>query len=226
MIEQSASDWGIIFDVDGTMADNHAYHEAAWIAWGSRNGYPIDHAFYRERIHSRSNLVITKDLLGEAWSAEALARIEDEKEGVYRELYRDHVAEVPGFLRLLRELRDAGVPFAASSNSPRPNVDLVIGELGIAAWFQAVFTPCDGIAGKPAPDLFNASAKAMQLHPARCIVFEDSISGFKAAEAGGFPYIAITHGANPSCLDHTGTAAMVCTDFTGLTVEGLRALLA
>ena len=225
MSQQSAPDWGVIFDVDGTMADNHAYHEKAWIEWGRRNNYAIDHAFYGEHIHARSNRVITKSLLGDAWTEAALARIENDKESTYRELYRNYVTEVPGFLRLLGDLRAAGIPFAASSNSPRPNVDLVVGELGIADWFQAVFTPCDGIAGKPAPDLFDAAAHALGLPAERCLVFEDSSSGFKAAEAGGFPYIAITHGSNPSCLAHTGTAAKVCTDFTGLTVDGLRALL-
>jgi HAD superfamily hydrolase (TIGR01509 family) len=207
------------------MADNHTYHEAAWLAWGRENGHPISHDYYREHIHSRSNLVITRAILGNAWTPEALAQIEADKESLYRELYREHVTEVPGLLGILRALHEAGVPIAASSNSPRPNVDLVLGELGVSDWFDAVFTPCGGIAGKPAPDLFLAASEALQLPPSRCLVFEDSISGFQAAEAGGFPFVAITQGANPSCLAHTGGAAMVCRDFTGLTLAGLQELL-
>ncbi|MFP4502297.1 MAG: HAD family hydrolase [Candidatus Hydrogenedentota bacterium] len=213
--------WGVIFDVDGTMVDNHAYHERAWITWGERNGYPIDHTYYREHIHSRSNEVITKELLNDAWRPEAAAAIEHEKERIYRELYRPVVTPLPGLIELVHALSEAGVPMAAASNAPKPNADMVLEELGMDAVFVAVYTPEQGIAGKPAPDLLWKAAEAMWVPVSRCLVFEDSVSGFKAAEAAGAPFVAITQGVNPGCLDHAEGAVARHADFTGLTVEKL-----
>ena len=39
--------------------------------------------------------------------------------------------------------------------------------------------------GKPAPDLFLAAAREVQVRPDQCIVVEDAISGIAAAKAGG-----------------------------------------
>jgi len=37
--------WAVIFDMDGTMVDNRAYHEAAWIELGHRYQLPITAGF-------------------------------------------------------------------------------------------------------------------------------------------------------------------------------------
>ena len=46
-------------------------------------------------------------------------------------------------------------------------------------------------AGKPAPDIFLAAAKELGVDPARCIAFEDTPTGCRAAVAAGMQTIAI-----------------------------------
>ena len=54
----------------------------------------------------------------------------------------------------------------------------------------------------------------MDVEPQRCLVIEDSASGFKAARTAGMPYIAITFGADPHELTEAGDAKGVFEDFS------------
>ena len=45
---------------------------------------------------------------------------------------------------------------------------------------------------KPFPDTFLECARRMNIVPHECMVFEDAINGFKAAEAGGMEWVDVT----------------------------------
>ena len=221
------SSWAAIFDVDGTLVPNLDYHREAWLEYGRRHSLPITSDYYRDRIHSRANSQIVGHLAQDfGWQPPADGSAGDEKEAIYRELYRPHLREVPGATRLIKELRARAVPCAAVSNSPRPNVDMVLGELGLADCFQFVLT-ADGIArGKPDPAAFLAAAAHLGVPIGRCLVFEDSVSGFQAAERAGARYVAVSAGAEPSALKQAGKAVRSIRDFTEITVDTLTDLVA
>lgn len=225
MKRASARPWGVVFDIDGTIVDNAAYHERAWIELGRRHGLPIDQAYYRERIHGHSNQIIVRRMFGEEGDFEAGMTLAEEKEAIYREIYRPHVKETPGFVALVRSLYECGVPIVSATNAPPANAQMVLEELGVAAMFRAVFTPDDGFPGKPAPDMLLAAASSIEAPIGQCLVFEDSPAGFRAAESAGAPYIAITFGADPRHPAQAKRALRVLRDFTDLTPEALLSLL-
>ena len=214
--------WAVIFDVDGTMVDNASYHEAAWIAFGHRHGLPITAAYYRAHIHSRSNYETVKRLYGEDVSGAFARRIADEKEAIYRELYRPHIRENAGLTRLLAELREAHVPCAAVSNAPPENMYFVLDELGIRDHFVVAIALTEAMPGKPAPDMLLAAARALDMPMERCLVIEDSVSGFEAAERAHAPYIVLSAGADPQGLKEARRARAVHADFTTLSVALLE----
>lgn len=221
----STPEWGVIFDMDGTMVDNLAYHEQAWLEFGRRHQLPITPDFYRAQLHSRSNDVIAHALLGPGVSPAQAQSLSEEKESIYRELYLPHVRENPGLSRLLDELMECGIPRAAASNSPRVNVELILKALGVRERFNAVVALTDVERGKPYPDLVLAAASELGLPASRCLVMEDSVSGFRAAEAAGAPYIVITIGADRADLKYATQARAVHHDFTDLNRERLRGYL-
>lgn len=217
--------WGVIFDVDGTMVNNVAFHEKAWITFGERQGLPITPAFYREHMHSRSNDVIAKVLFGEDVSPTLAKKMNMEKEAIYRELYRPHIKENPGLTPLLEALHQAKIPCAAASNSPPENVEMILEGLRVRHYFRAISALDGMVRGKPHPDLLFKASEALELSIDRCVVLEDSVSGFQAADRAGAPYIVISCGANPASLLHTQKARAIHHDFTTLTPEMLRATL-
>ncbi len=217
--------WGAIFDVDGTMVDNHAFHQAAWIELGARRGLPLDAEYYRNHIHSKDNSVIMENMRRNFGRGDLGNDFAREKEGIYRELYGPQVRPMPGLLPFLELLRGAGIPCAVASNAPEPNARLVLESLGVKGLFPVVITPDAGLPGKPAPDLFLAAAAGLGLSPASCVVFEDSYSGFLAAEAAGMPFVAILGGANPVSLPYAEKALVKSPDFTGLDTASLERAL-
>lgn len=214
-----------IFDVDGTMVDNARYHETAWIELCRQRGRPITPDYYRRNMHARSNERIVRVLFGEACSSETVAAISRQKEELYREMFRPVIREVPGLTRLLQRLRERGVPCAAASNSPRENVDMVLDELRLRDCFAAVIDVDQVARGKPDPELFLTAAGRLGFPPERCIVFEDSASGFEAARRAGMTCIAIAGGSTAEDREQTASVRAVFSDFRCVDVESLLPLL-
>jgi HAD superfamily hydrolase (TIGR01509 family) len=215
--------WAVLFDVDGTMVDNRAYHEKAWIELGGRYGFTVTPQEYREHIHARSNDRNVRRLFGVGVDDEFVRRISDEKEEIYRVRFRPVIREIPGLSNLLAELHETGIPCAAVSNSPPENVNMVLDELRIRRYFRTALNVRDVRRGKPDPEIILAAAAFLGLPVGTCVVIEDSISGFRAAEAAGASYVVVTEGADPDDLSYASAACAVHRDFTTLSVRALEA---
>ena len=216
---------GVIFDVDGTMVDNAAFHENAWLELGRRHGLNITRQFYREHIHSRSNDKNVARLFPDKATPELIERISHEKETIYRDSFRPVIKEIAGLTVLLKALKAAGVLCAAASNSPRGNVDMVLDELGLGKYFDVVIDRDQISHGKPDPEIFLTTVARLDLDARRCIVVEDSLSGFTAAERAGMKYIVITTGADAEELKHAANACAMYEDFTAITAQSLANFL-
>ncbi len=213
---------GVIFDIDGTLVDNHAHHEEAWLIWGARNNKPIERAFYREHLYARTNDKIFRTLYGDAISPDEILRRAADKEAIYREIYGPVMEPMPGLVDLLTDLQRAHIPCAAASNAERVNVDFVIDGLKLRGFFKAVLAREDVAHGKPDPDLFLLAAERMGVPPARCRVFEDSWAGFEAARRAGMPVMAVTGPGR--VVEVPPHVARVVEDFSGLTARDLLQL--
>jgi HAD superfamily hydrolase (TIGR01509 family) len=219
------SKWAVIFDIDGTMVNNTPYHREAWFELCRRHGIKLDHQSYHEKVHARSNDKIVPNLFGEDVDTAFVQKIELEKEGIYRDSFRPVMAETPGLIALLEALQRAGVPCAAASNSPKANVDFILDEMNLRQFFRAVIYRDLVTVGKPHPELLLKAAEGLGISSVRCLVFEDSASGFKAARAAQMPYVAITYGADPHELSEAHDAAATSNDFTQITVQQLQQLM-
>jgi beta-phosphoglucomutase len=215
-----------IFDVDGTMVDNAPFHQAAWIELGDKYDLPITEQYYQNNIHARSNLRIVKTLYNtDSPDPELLERIENDKESIYRKGYRPVIKEIPGLTALLEKFRALSIPCAVASNSPKANVDMVLDELDIRKYFDVVIDSNQVTKGKPDPQALLTIAETLGCEPKKCLVFEDSPSGFKAAENANMPYIIITAGAHIDIEKLSVNPIAVHNDFTNIDPNTLANLL-
>lgn len=217
--------WGVIFDVDGTMVNNTSYHRDAWIELGRRYHIPITPEYYSTHLHARTNEAIVDTIFSGRTTPDFVHRVTDEKEKIYRKMYRPAVKESPGLGNLLRLLAGAQIPCAVASNSPPENIEMVLSELNLRDHFRCVLSEKDVRAGKPDPELFYTAARELNVSVERCLIFEDSASGFKAAERANAPYIAMTHDSEDFHISQAGSARLICENFEGLDVEKLEALV-
>jgi len=213
--------FAVIFDVDGTMVNNTAFHRAAWLALTAKHGLNFTERDYHERIHARSNDKIVRNLFGDHAPAELIQQIADEKETLYRTSFAPHLKEIPGLKRLLEDLAAAGIPCGAASNSPRENVDFVLNGLNISRFFKTAINRDMLKVGKPDPEGLLRAAAELGLPPEKCLVFEDSSSGFKACRNAGMKYVAITIGTDPAELPEAADALIKVPDYTSLTAARL-----
>jgi HAD superfamily hydrolase (TIGR01509 family) len=187
----------IVFDMDGTMVDSMPAHARSWETFTARHGVdmPVDEVL--RRTTGRTGVECMRELLGDMDDARAQALVA-EKEALYREYFAREFREVAGFTRFARALDERGVKWAIATAGDKQNIAFVLKRLNLARPPGAIVGGDEGIAGKPAPDLFLEAARRLGAPPAECIVFEDAPFGIEAAKRAGMRAVAIcsTHPAD------------------------------
>lgn len=190
---------GLIFDLDGTLADTEETHRQAFNAafiefelrwdWSPpRYKRLLAVSGGKERLrHYIGTLRVTAD------ERERLQHIvpalHDTKTRIYTELLvRGQRPFRPGVPALLRAARDAGLKLAIASTTTSANVSaLMQANLGTASGISFDVIACgDQVAQKkPAPDIYRLALSSLRLASEACIAFEDSANGLRAAKAAG-----------------------------------------
>jgi HAD superfamily hydrolase (TIGR01509 family) len=127
------------------------------------------------------------ELTGEAFDHETLRQ-----EVRARNLVRCEAQPLlPGVADRVTEGRGAGLKTAVASSSSSAWVEGWLERHGIRHLFDTVCARDHVERVKPAPDLFLLAATRLGVVPERCVVFEDSPNGIRAARAAGMRCVAI-----------------------------------
>jgi beta-phosphoglucomutase len=120
-----------------------------------------------------------------------VARLADRKEELYRQLLSAEAESLPGATELMAALHVAGYRQALGSSAPRENIVLVIRLLGIGSYLDGSVSGEEVAEGKPAPDIYLASARQVGVAPDHCLVIEDAVAGIEAAHAASMRCLAV-----------------------------------
>jgi HAD superfamily hydrolase (TIGR01509 family) len=195
----------LIFDVDGTLADTEETHRQAFNYAFLRFdlGWEWSKPLYRELLKisgGRERIVHYVETLRvpspeRARLRELVPAIHREKTRCYTELIADGRCPLrPGIVRLLDEARAAGTRLAIASTSATANTQALLGRhLGAGAprMFSAIACGEHVRLKKPAPDIYQLALAMLGEEARRCVAFEDSINGVRAAKAAGL-YTVVT----------------------------------
>ena len=186
----------VIFDFNGTLFQDSEKHMAAWHVFADRYGKRVTREELEKFFLGRANAFILRRMFGEGVSETEIARMAQEKEGIYRELCVADPASchlVAGAEEFLDYLRAAGVHFTIATGSERSNVDFYFRIFGLSRWFDRKRIVLDDgtFPGKPEPDGFLLAAK--RLHAGTGILKHDARPGrrVQAARAAGVAGIAL-----------------------------------
>jgi beta-phosphoglucomutase len=215
--------FGAVFDMDGVIVDNRKYHVLAWKAFAREHGVPFDIRHFKNHLFGRVNRDIFMGLYGHALPEAEVIAWAEEKEALYRSIYKGHVEPTRGLVAFLDALDARGVPSAVATAAPRENLDFALDESGLRPYFRALVDVGQVRRGKPAPDLYLKAAEMLGVQAARCVAFEDSYPGLESALAAGMKVVGLT-------TTHTrrelGRAHLIVRDFEGLAVDRVESLLA
>lgn len=111
-----------------------------------------------------------------------LSEYEEDKKAVEAE---EGFPIIEGVRETVKALKDRGFRMAVASSSPQSYIDRCVKTVGIASYFDRLYSGRNSKHPKPAPDTFLDAAALIGADPAECIVVEDSENGVKAAKAAG-----------------------------------------
>lgn len=180
-----------IFDLDGTLIDNNAFHLETWKKYVKNIGRKISEEEYNANINGRTNRDAIEYIYGRKMCEEEALKYTLEKEALYREIYQPHIKPVPGLLELLEVLQDKKIPMAIATSGIQVNIDFMFENIPIKKYFKTVVDSSHIIKGKPDPEIYLKAAFILGVAPQNCLVFEDSVVGIDAARAAGMKVIAV-----------------------------------
>ncbi|MCH7970435.1 MAG: HAD family phosphatase [Chloroflexi bacterium] len=98
---------------------------------------------------------------------------------------------LPGADAAVRSVAKAGIQLALVTSGERGYADEFLRISGLADVFNCSVTSEDVVELKPDPEPYLKAAETMGINAANCVVFEDSVAGFKAARAAGMYCVGV-----------------------------------
>lgn len=214
--------WGVLFDWDGVIIDSSSQHERSWELLASEEGLDLPEGHFKAGFGKKNEVIIPA--LGWGDDPALVRRLSDRKEELYRGLVASEGVNVlPGARELLASLRQAGIPRAVGSSTPRGNLDALFAVTGLDAFFDAVVCGSDVSHGKPDPEVFLKGAGLLGLPPGRCVVVEDAFAGIEAAKRGGMKVVGV---ATTNPLESLRDCDLAVASLSEVSMRHLEALLA
>jgi beta-phosphoglucomutase len=183
----------LLFDLNGTMIDDMAYH---LVAWSEVLNQDLKAGLSPEEVRAQmygKNDELLKRVFGPSFFSEAeMKKISIEKEKLYQAAYLPHLRLIGGLPVLLEHASERNIQMAIGSAAIPFNIDFVLDNLGIRHYFKAIVSADDVIFSKPNPETFLKAASMLDTKPGDCIVFEDAPQGVEAALHAGMPAVVLT----------------------------------
>jgi HAD superfamily hydrolase (TIGR01509 family) len=182
-----------IFDMDGLLIDSERPIMAAWIEAARTLDIELSHSQYLQVVGlatAESELILGTLLGGPDAYRHAIGHV--------RKLLQLQRADglpmfpiKPGAAEFLGALRQRGTRCAVASSSTSGQIQVCLGSLDVLHHFDA-FAGGDEVArAKPDPALYLLAAERLGVDPAKCVAFEDSENGAKAALAAGLRVVIV-----------------------------------
>ena len=175
---------GLIFDLDGTLADTMPYHFKGWKIACQKFGADIDKAFLRKYTGTPGWIIADKII--EKCNLEGKVTIEELMDEKLIEFYKDQhlVKPIVPVVEIVKKYFSV-LPMAVGTGGHREAVERTLNITDLRKYFNIVVTANDVENFKPHPETFLKCAALMNIEPEFIEVFEDGELGIEAAINAG-----------------------------------------
>lgn len=189
----------IIFDMDGLLVDSETVWFRAEADVIEARGFKYTQEVREKLIGMRMD-EFAVILVDHYQMDEPVERLVDEMNEAMLRLIPQLVKPQPGAPELIDFAQAQGWPVAIASSSPVAIIEAIVESQGWGDAFRVRCSADDVARGKPAPDVYLAAAKALNVPPTKCLALEDSPNGARAAIAAGMTCYGVpdtTHKGQP-----------------------------
>lgn len=180
---------GLIFDLDGTLADTMPIHYIAWKNAAAKYGIDFTTDLFMEL--AGIPLYPTVEKLNEIFGT----RIDPREMGDIKEAEFEVNMHLTPEIKVVTDLVRAyhgKIPMAVGTGGARRLALKTLEIIGFKDYFDVLVSSEDVTSYKPHPETFLKCAKQMGVNPSDCEVFEDGILGIQAALTAGMMVVDVT----------------------------------
>jgi mannitol-1-/sugar-/sorbitol-6-/2-deoxyglucose-6-phosphatase len=184
----------VVFDMDGLLVDSEpVWHEAEIEVFG-HHGVVLTAEMCRQTKGKYVLEAVLHWYERYRWDGPSPELVAEEIIAVMEARLEDHLELKAGAAHAVEFFARLSLPMALASSSPRRLIDVVLRRPEFDGAFGVVCSGEDEVAGKPDPAIFLTAARLMGVEPGRCVVFEDSPAGVRAATSAGMICVAVPEG--------------------------------
>lgn len=190
-LKDNFEDYAILFDMDGVICHTNPYHEIAFEVFFDKHKIQYSKQEFEKHMYGKHNSHIMTHFFKRPIYGAELTELEDEKESIFREIYKDKVTPITGFIDFLDLLKASHFNTAVATAAPIANMNLIVDELRIRSKMNTLLGSENVTLHKPHPEVYTKAANNISIRPENAIVFEDSFSGVTAGLNAGMKVIGV-----------------------------------
>lgn len=180
----------VIFDLDGSLVDSMWMWRAIDIEYLGKFGIPLPEDL-QSNIEGMSFSETSAYFKEHFDIPDSIEQIKADWNRMAWDKYMNEVPLKPGIPKFLAGCRERGIKLGIATSNSRELVENIAEVHNLRDYFSCIMTGCDVAHGKPAPDIYLAVAKKLQVSPKYCLVFEDIIPGIMAGKNAGMKVCAV-----------------------------------
>jgi beta-phosphoglucomutase family hydrolase len=180
---------GLIFDLDGTLADTMPIHYIAWKNAAARYGIEFTPELFAEL--AGIPLYPTVEKLNQIFGT----NIDPKEMGDIKETEFENNMHLTPEIKVVTDLVRAyhgKIPMAVGTGGARRLAFKTLEIIGLKDYFDVLVSYEDVANYKPHPETFLKCAEQMGVNPVDCEVFEDGRLGIEAAQTAGMMVVDVT----------------------------------
>ncbi|XP_058189985.1 protein SUPPRESSOR OF QUENCHING 1, chloroplastic isoform X3 [Rhododendron vialii] len=225
--EKTGSEWGkvsaVLFDMDGVLCDSEEPSRRAAVDVFAEMGVQVTVDDFVPFMGTGE-----ANFLGGVASVKGVEGFNPEAaKKRFFEIYLNKYAKpnsgigFPGALELITQCKRKGLKVAVASSADRIKVDANLAAAGLPLSMFDAIVSADAFENlKPAPDIFLAASKILNVPISECIVIEDALAGVQAAKAAQMRCIAVTTTLAEETLK-TASPALIRQDIGSVSVDDI-----
>ncbi len=180
---------GLIFDLDGTLADTMPIHYTAWKNAAAKYGIHFTPELFIEL--AGIPLYPTVEKLNHIFGKS----INPVEMGDLKETEFEQNMHLTPEIKIVTDLVRANhgkIPMAVGTGGSRRIAFKTLEVIGLQGYFDILVSSEDVSNYKPNPETFLKCAEQMGIAPVDCEVFEDGVLGIQAAQTAGMMVVDVT----------------------------------
>ncbi len=192
-MENTQQKKAFLFDIDGTMVDNMAYHGKTWFDILNNDlGAGLTEAEVKKEMYGKTPELL-KRIFGEGkFTPEQMDGYSMKKRKDYQARFHPYLKLIDGLEDFLKKADEQQIKMAIASAAVTFNIDYLLDNTNSRKYFKAIISADDVDKSKPHPETFLKAAEVLGAKPADCIVFEDAPKGVEAAKNAGMKCVVLT----------------------------------